>query len=230
MHTKKGANYVVLELSNVYDKWDESTIFATNYIYDPQNPVIFNSIGWQYDQQPQDIYVRFRAYGSNVAITLIVSYTDIPNTNVGKYKANFILPSVAIYQELSQYIKPNKVYQVKNGEHVVFNFSVCTREAINPIEWSIFTLDISVTSDLSAPLSAFNLVACAVTKIPNCNDCTVNNVDAIKDQAVAPLVSLQISNDEQNDLKGGTYLTVYGKGGTADEYNNFLVEVKITKG
>jgi len=43
------------------------------------------------------------------------------------------------------------------------------------------------------------------------------------------LVTLQISNDEQTDLKGGTYLTVYGKGGSASEENNFLVEVKITK-
>jgi len=231
LNTSGDNNYVVLELSNVIDKWDESTIFAVNYIYDIQNPIIFTNIGWKYTDQPKDIYGRFRAYGGSVAITLLVSYRDSLSSNEGIFKKNYIpgSASVAIYEELNQYIKASQIYQVKNNQHVVFNFSVCTRESIDPHKWDKYTLDINVISDLSAPLSAFDLVACAVTEYPNPNDCTFNNIDAEKDQDAAPLVSVQMSNDESTDLSHGVYLTVYGKGGNSNGNNLFLIEVKILR-
>jgi hypothetical protein len=231
LNTSNDQNFIKLELSNKKDVWDETTIFAVNYIYDIQNPVIFTSIGWEYNQQPLDIYGRLESVGAGVSITLLVTYDNVPNPNKGTFKKGYIPGSISAdpYIELGQYIKANQIYEVNNNEHIVFNFSVCTRESIDPYKWDKYTLDVIVVSDLSAPLSAFDLAACAVTQYPNPADCTLNNIDAKKDEDASPLVSIQIINDDNTDLSGGVFLTVYGKGGNANGINKFLMEINILK-
>jgi len=226
--------YVVIELSNTKDKWNKDTIFAVNYIYNDINDDldnVFTSISWEYVKQPQDVYARYRSYGSEVPITFLVSYTDKPNANIGVYD-EYMIPgeiSVGDYEELMQYMRSNQVYHVNNEDRVVFNFSVCTREAIDPTKWDKYTLNVIVVSDLSSPLSAFDLVACPVSSYPDPNKCTFTNIGKyiVKDQRASPLVNVQISHNDEVDLSQGTYITVYGFGGNADLSNSFLIEVSI---
>jgi len=227
-------SYVVIELSNTKDKWNKDTIFAVNYIYNNINDGIdkvFTSIGWEYDKQPQDVYARYRSYGKALSITFLVSYTDISNANIGIYEENMIPGEISVgdYAELIQYMRSNQVYDVNNEDHVVFNLSVCTREAIDPTKWDKYTLSVIVVSDLSSPLSAFDLVACPVSSYPDPNQCTYSNIGKyiVKDQRASPLVNVQISQNDEVDLSQGTYIAVYGEGGNADLSNSFLIEVSI---
>lgn len=220
--------YVVIELSNCKDSWNASCLFATNYVWDTQNPTIYTNISWIYSAQSDYVYVRYRSYIRDISITLLLSYTDYATENVGTYTAGVIPGTIATnvnYEQLLQYVKSSRTSTVQTNDMVVFFFSLCTRDWPGTGDYSITA---SVVSDISHPLSAFDLVGCAYSEFPDPDDCSVSNLQAVKDQDAAPLVDIVMHNDEQTDLTQGVYLTIYGEGGEPDGLNVFFIDVTVT--
>jgi len=229
LDTSSNDGYPVVELSRCKNSWEAVNCFiGSNYIWS-NHPLIFNNITWVFGNEPEDIYVRIRSYNREVPLSLLLTYSDDGSENLGNYTEGVIpgvtAPSNTLYETLLQYVKSTTISRVSNNGAQAFFFGICSRYI--PYNGD-YGLSITVVGDINSPLSAFDLIGCAYSNTPNVDDCTTANLKAISNQDASPLVSITMTNNDNNDLTQGVWLVVTGQGGNIDLRNDFTIDVVIS--